>query len=132
VAEIPENVTLADGFVAAPARQLWPRLAELAGWADLFPGWIASINADDDHFTATGPNGQRFDLYPQIDAEMFAADVEVVDELGSADTLRLRVVEVNGGSFVLVAHGRLKGTPQSEWDAKRAAIADALSALPVS
>jgi hypothetical protein len=56
-------------------------------------------------------------------------DVEVVDELGSADTLKLRLLDIPGGTLVLVAHGKLKGTSDVAWAAKRDAVAAGLSAL---
>jgi hypothetical protein len=134
MAEAPNNVALASGFTPVPAIEAFATFADLGRWADHFPGWIATIEflPDDERYTATGPQRERFDLYPQIDEDARTIDVETVDELGSADTLRLRVLDVNGGSFVIIAHGRLKGTPDPQWDAKRAAVADGLAALSVS
>jgi hypothetical protein len=129
MAEAPKNVALASGFVAAPAAGVWQQVSDIAGWPQLFPGWTASIEAEDDRFTATGPRDQRFDIYPNVDDEHFALDAETVDELGSADTLRLRLVSAKGGCFVVVTHGRLNGMPDAEWDAKRDGIAQGLTAL---
>lgn len=104
-------------------------VSDISEWGSLFPGWTAVIKADDDRFTATGPNGERFDLYPKDDEEHHTLDVETVDELGSADTLRLRMLSTTGGCFVVVSHGRLNGMPDAVWEAKREAIAQGLQSL---
>jgi hypothetical protein len=129
VAELPDNYALASGFVAASASAAWERLSDLENWAGVFPDWIAAIVADDDRFTATGPAREKFDLYVQSDPDHRSLDVEVVDELGSADTLKLRILEIPGGSLVLVAHGKLSGTSAIAWERKRDAVAAGLSAL---
>lgn len=126
MAGIPDNVALASEFVVAPAGIVWTLVADVGGWGRLFPGWTASVAVEDDRCSATGPNGERFDLYPQADDERLTLDVETVDELGSADTLRLRVLSAGGGCFVVVAHGRLTGMPEAEWASKRDAVAAGL------
>lgn len=77
----------------------------------------------------TGPSKEKFDFYPRPDAEQRALDVDVVDELGSADTMRLRVLDMPGGALIVVAHGRLAGTSDSAWERKRSGVAEGLSAL---
>lgn len=129
MAEVPNNVSLASGFIPAPPDQAWARLNDPMKWPEVFPGWIASIVDDDDRLTGTGPQKERFDLYSTIDEDALAVDVEVVDELGSADTFRLRVLAVTGGSLVVVTHGRLMGMPDVAWEAKRDAVIAGLAAL---
>jgi hypothetical protein len=129
VADLPDNYAVASGFVAASASDTWEHLRDLENWSAVFPDWIAAIVADDDRFTATGPAREKFDLYVQSDPEQRSLDVETVDELGSADTLKLRILEMPGGSLVLVAHGKLSGTSPVAWAAKRDAVAAGLSAL---
>jgi hypothetical protein len=129
VAALPDNHAVASGFVAASSSDTWEKLRELENWPSVFPGWIASIVVDDDRFTATGPAREKFDLYVSANVENHALDVETVDELGSSDILRLRVLDMPGGSLVLVAHGKLRGTSPAAWAAKRDAIAAGLSAL---
>lgn len=129
MADSPKNVALASGFVSAPVAGVWQQVSDIAAWGELFPGWTAEVVAEDDRFTATGPSRQRFDIYPNVDDSNFALDAETVDELGSADTLRLRLVAAKGGCFVVVSHGRLNGMPDAEWNAKREGIAQGLDAL---
>lgn len=129
MARLPDNHAVASGFVPAKAQDTWRRLRDVAEWPSVFPGWIASIVADDDRFTATGPAREKFDLYPQVDDEQLAIDVETVDELGSADVLRLRVLDMPGGSLVIASHGRLSGTSDKAWDDKRSGIEDGLASL---
>ena len=131
MADLPESYAVASGFAQSRGAEIWELLKEVENWPRVFPGWIASLEADDDRFTATGPQREKFDLYPHPDAEQRALDVECVDELGSADTLRLRVFDIPGGSLVIAAHGRLKGTSDAAWQAKRDAIAEGLSSLSV-
>lgn len=126
---VPNSYAVASGFVAASSSDTWNRLRDLENWPGVFPGWITSIVADDDRFTATGPAREKYDLYVQSDPEHRSLDVETVDELGSADVLKLRVLEMPGGSLVLVAHGKLNGTSAEAWAAKRDAVAAGLSAL---
>jgi len=129
VAQPPGNVVLAWAFVTEPAVIAFERVSELTRWPDLFGGWTAHVAQVEDHFTATGPEGERFDLYPTSDREALAIDVEVVDELGAADTLRLRVIDAPGGCFVVAAHAKLAGTPEAQWHAKRDAVAAGLDAI---
>jgi hypothetical protein len=129
LAALPDNYAVASGFVPATSSDTWAQLSDLENWADVFPGWIASIVLDDDRFTATGPSREKYDLYVRSDPEHHSLDVETVDELGSADTLKLRILDIPGGSLVLVAHGKLSGTSPAAWDAKREAVAAGLSAL---
>jgi hypothetical protein len=129
VAELPDSYAVASGFVAASAAATWERLSDLENWPSVFPEWIASIVADDDRFTATGPAREKFDLYVTSDPEQHSLDIETVDELGSADTLKLRILEIPGGALVFVAHGKLSGTSTVAWAAKRDAVATGLSAL---
>jgi len=129
MASAAENVAIATAFVAAPTARVWQIVADIAEWDHLFPGWTAAVAADDDRFTATGPNGEKFDLYPHDDEERHTLDVETVDELGSADTLRLRVLATHGGCFVVVSHARLNGTPDAQWNAKREAIAAGVESI---
>ena len=129
MAELPDNYAVATGFVPASASDVWARLSDLENWAEVFPSWIASIVLDDDRFTATGPSREKYDLYVQSDIEHLELNVETVDELGSADTLKLRILDIPGGSLVLIAHGKLSGTSQAAWEAKRDAVAAGLSEL---
>ena len=129
MAELPPSYAVASGYLEMKSDDAWRLFKDVAGWAKLFPEWIVSIEDDDDRFTATGPNREVFDLYPKDDDEHHTLDVEVVDELGSADTLKLRVLAMPGGSLVLIAHGKLAGMPNAAWSAKRDAIAQGLHAL---
>lgn len=131
MAELPESIAVASGFVAAPPSDVHEVLADLSRWPSVFPEWIASVVQDDDRFTATGPGREKFDLYAHPDAEAVALDVEVVDELGSADTMRIRVVDAPGGSVVTASHGRLMGMPDAAWATKRDAVAAGLRGLAV-
>jgi hypothetical protein len=129
VADLPDNYAVASGFVPAGSSDVWSHVSDLENFSAIFPEWIAAIEADDDRFHATGPKREKYDLYPQHDAEHHALNIEVVDELGSADTMKLRVLDIPGGSLVLLAHGKLSGTSDSAWVAKRDAVASGLSAL---
>jgi hypothetical protein len=129
VADLPDSYAVASGFIAASSSDAWEKLKDLENWPGVFPGWIASIVADDDRFTATGPAKEKYDLYVHSDPEQHSLDVETVDELGSADILKLRILEIPGGSLVIVAHGKLSGTSLAAWEAKRNAVATGLSAL---
>jgi len=129
LAELPDNYAVASGFVSAPSARVWARLSDLENWAGLFPEWIASIVHDEDRFTATGPSREKYDFYVQSDPEHHALDLETVDELGSADTMKLRILDIPGGSLVLIAHGKLSGTSPAAWEAKRDALAAGLSEL---
>lgn len=129
MAELPDNYAVATGFVPASSSDTWARLNNLENWADVFPAWIASIVWDEDRFTATGPSREKYDLYVQSDPEQHSLDVETVDELGSADTMKLRILDMPGGSLVLIAHGKLSGTSPKAWEAKRDAVAAGLSEL---
>ncbi len=129
---LPDNHAVATGFVATSSSTAWEYLRDLEHWPSVFPGWISSIVADDDRFTATGPGKEKYDLYVHSDPEHHSLDVETVDELGSADILKLRILDIPGGSLVLVAHGKLSGTSPAAWDAKREAVASGLSALSLN
>lgn len=132
MAELPDNIAVARGFVSVPSAIAWPLVSDLARWPEVFPGWIARVEQDGDRFTATGPAREKFDLYPHADDEALTLDVETVDELGSADTLRLRLVDVNGGCAITLAHGRLMGTSDAAWESKREGIQSGLLALSVN
>jgi hypothetical protein len=129
MAELPKNLALASGFVEARAEDVWTMFRDLNEWPKLFSAWIESIEDEDDRFTATGFQREMFDLYAKPDAEQMLMEVEVVDELGSADTLRLRVLSMPGGTLVIAAHGRLNGTSDVAWDAKRDAVDASLKSL---
>lgn len=131
MADLPDSIEVASGFVAASPTDVHTALADLAAWPTVFPEWIASVVQDDDRFTATGPNKEKFDLYAHPDPEAAALDVEVVDELGSADTMRIRIVDAPGGSVVTASHGRLMGMPDAAWTAKREAVAAGLRRLAI-
>jgi hypothetical protein len=120
-------VALAATFVAAGFETVWARLADPAGLAELFPGWLASIAPDDDHFTARGAAGERFDVYPRLNRDEGAADFELVDELGNAELERCRVFPVKtGGCVVLRLSVRWRGIDDASWERQRAALADDL------
>ncbi|MGH2905555.1 MAG: SRPBCC family protein [Solirubrobacterales bacterium] len=129
MAALPDDYALASGYAAVRAAEVWELLRDVENWPRVFPGWIERIEAEDERFTATGPSREKFDLYPHPDAEHRALDVETVDELGSSDTLRLRVLDVPSGSLVVAAHGRLQGTADAAWNQKREAIAAGLDAI---
>ncbi|MGH2960314.1 MAG: SRPBCC family protein [Solirubrobacterales bacterium] len=129
MAELPDNYAVATGFVPASSSDAWALVSDLENWSAVFPEWIASIEFDEDRYTATGPSREKYDLYVQSDPEEHTLDVETVDELGSADTLKLRILDIPGGSLVLVAHGKLSGTSPVAWEAKRDAVAAGLSGL---
>lgn len=128
---LPETYDLARGFVPTKPAAVWDHIRDLENWPGVFPGWIASIETDEDgeRFTATGPAREKFDMYPHADAENRALDIEIVDELGSADTLRLRLLDMPGGTLVIVAHGKLSGSGDAAWAAKRDAIAEGVAEL---
>lgn len=129
--ELPDSIAVASGFAAASPAEVHELLADLSRWPTVFPDWIASVVQDDDRFTATGPGREKFDLYAHPDAEAMALDVEVVDELGSADTMRIRVVDAPGGSVITASHGKLMGMPEAAWAAKRDGVAAGLRGLAV-
>lgn len=125
----PDNVALATAFVAAPSERVFKLLAGLARWPEVFPGWIVSIADEDDRFTATGTGGEMFDLYAHADLDARMIDVEVVDELGAADVLRIRLLDTAGGCFIAAACARVRGVSDADWNRKRGSIADALAAI---
>jgi len=129
LAELPATYDVAAGFVAKSSASAWEHLRDIDNWPGIFPGWIARVEADDDRFHVTGPAKEKYDFYPRSEPERHELDVEIVDELGSADTLKLRVLDIPGGSLVIVAHGRLAGTSDAAWEQKRSGVADGLSAL---
>lgn len=129
MAELPNNYAVASGFVPSSASDAWEFVQDLENWPRVFPDWIASIVFDEDRYTATGPSREKYDLYVQSDPEHHALEVETVDELGSADTLKLRVLDIPGGALVLVAHGKLSGTSPVAWAAKRDGVSSGLSSL---
>ena len=129
MAELPDNHAVATGFLPAKSSAVWERLSDIDNWPGIFPGWIARVENDDDRWHVTGPTKEKFDFYPRPDAEQHALDIEVIDELGSADTLKLRLLDIPGGSLVLVSHGRLAGTSDAAWEFKRTGVAEGLSAL---
>lgn len=129
MAELPQSQDVAAGFAAKAPAETWEFVSDLERWPEIFPGWIARVEADDDRFHVTGPSKEKYDFYPRSEPEQHSLDVEVVDELGSADTLKLRVLAMPGGSLVIVAHGRLAGTSDAAWQQKRAGVEDGLSAL---
>jgi hypothetical protein len=131
MAELPPTYAAEAGFVPASPGDVWEFVRDIENWPRVFPGWVASVVAGDDRFTGTGPAREKFDLYPHSDPELRSLDVEVVDELGSADTLKLRLLDMPGGTLVLVAHGRLSGTSDASWESKRAGIAAGLSELSI-
>lgn len=132
MAELPENIAVASGFVPVPSAIAWALVSDISRWPEVFPEWIARVDPDDDRFTATGPSREKFDLYPHVDEAALTLDVETVDELGSADTLRLRLVDVPGGCAITIAHGRLSGTSDAAWDVKRDGIQSGLLGLSIS
>lgn len=129
MADLPDSYAVASGFVPAKSSDVWERVSDIEVWPTVFPGWIASIKFDDDRHTVTGPNREKYDFYTHPDAERKELDVEVVDELGSADTLKLRLLDIPGGTLVLVAHGKLSGTSDAAWAQKRDGVSAGLSAL---
>lgn len=129
MAALPATYDVAGGFVAKPSSEVWEYLRDIENWPAAFPDWIASVEADDDRFHIVGIGKERYDFYPHADSEQRAIDVEAIDELGSADTLKLRVLDMPGGSLVIVAHGRLAGTSDADWVRKRSGVAEGLAAL---
>lgn len=115
--------------MAKSSADSWEHIRDIENWPAIFPGWIARVEADDDRFHVTGPTKEKYDFYPRSEADRHALDVEIVDELGSADTLKMRVLDIPGGALVVIAHGRLSGTSDAAWERKRAGVADGLSAL---
>ena len=126
---LPDSYDVASGFAPVKPSAIWEQIRDLENWPGYFPGWIASVEAGDDRFTATGPSREKFDMYPHSDAENRALDVEIVDELGSADTLRLRLLDMPGGTLVIAAHGKLSGSGEAAWAAKRDSIAEGVAEL---
>ncbi len=129
MAALPPTYDVASGFVAARAADAFAWVSDLTRWPALFPEWIAAAEADDERWRVTGPGKEKYDFYPHTDPEQRTLDVEVVDELGSGDILRLRVLEMPGGALVLVAHGKLSGTSDAAWVQKRDGVASGLTAL---
>ncbi|MFT4049297.1 MAG: hypothetical protein QM648_05590 [Solirubrobacterales bacterium] len=129
MADLPATYDVAAGFVPAKPIDAWEHVRDIDNWPRIFPGWIARVEEDDERWHVTGPRSEKYDFYPRPESEQRAMDVEVVDELGSADTLRLRVLDMPGGALVVVAHGRLSGTSDSAWAQKRDSVAEGLSAL---
>lgn len=129
MAELPQTYDVAAGFVPTSAAAAWEHVRDIDNWPAIFPGWVERAEADDERWHVTGPGKEKYDFYPHPDGEQRSLDVEVVDELGSADTLRLRVLDMPGGALVVVAHGRLSGTSDSAWAQKRDGIAGGLSGL---
>ncbi len=115
--------------MAVRAADAFAWVSDLTRWPEIFPGWIAAAEPDDERWRVTGPSKEKYDFYPHADAEQRTLDVEVVDELGSGDILRLRVLEMPGGALVLVAHGKLSGTSDAAWEQKRDGVTSGLSAL---
>lgn len=129
MSELPATYDVSAGFIGATSADAWEHLRDLATWPSVFPGWLVSIEVDDDRFHAVGAARERYDFYPRFESEQRSIDVEVVDELGSADTLKLRILDIPGGALVIVAHGRLAGTSDADWERKRMGIAKGLAAL---
>lgn len=129
MADLPETHAVATGFLPAKSSAVWERLSDIENWPGIFPGWISRVEHDDDRWHVTGPTKEKFDFYPRSGEEQHALDVEVIDELGSADTLKLRLLEIPGGSLILIAHGRLAGTSDAAWKFKRDGVAAGLSAF---
>lgn len=128
--EIPDNLALATGYVAAGADRALALLGDLARWPEVFPHWLTAVAAEDEHFNATGSAGERYDLYPHPAEGERGLDVEVVDELGSADVLRLRLIDARGGGcFVVVTASRLAGVSADDWHRVRDALQDGLAGL---
>lgn len=131
MAEAPDNLVFATGFVPAGADAVWPLVSDVTRWVEVFPEWLTEVHDDDDRFHATGANGERYDLYPHPAEDSRGVDVEVVDELGSADVMRLRLIDARGGGcFFIVAGGRLPGVSDSQWQLVRDAIVAGVENLP--
>lgn len=128
--EIPDGLTLAATHLAVPTRAVWSVVADVGRWAEVFPNWLASITADDDRYHAGGVLGQRYDMYPHTDEDALALDVEVVDELGSADVMRVRLIDARAGCFVVVTAARLAGISDADWQRQRDALATGIRNLP--
>lgn len=129
MAELPPTFAVASGFLPVRSSEAWDRLRDLEQWHELFPAWIAAIELDDDRFHVTGPNREKYDFYAHPEPEIHELNVEVVDELGSADTLKMRLLDIPGGTLVIIAHGRLAGTSDAAWAQKRDGVEAGLSAL---
>lgn len=131
MAAAPDNLLLATGHVPAGADDAWRVISDLARWPELFSGWLAEVRDEDDRMHAIGTAGERYDLYPHPAGDSRGIDVEVVDELGGADVLRLRLIDARGGGcFVVIAGGRLPGVGDDQWRRLRDAIAGAVDNLP--
>lgn len=123
--EVPDKLMLATAFCDRPADALWALLSDLTRWPEVFSDWLTSVADEDDRFHATGSAGERYDLYPHPAEDRRGIDVEVVDELGSADMLRLRLIDARGGGcFVVVAAARLAGVSDADWQRVRDALAE--------
>jgi hypothetical protein len=128
--EIPDNLTLATGFLDAGADRAWALLGDPLRWPEVFPDWLTAVRPDDERLNATGSAGERYDLYPHPADDERGIDVEVVDELGSADVLRLRLIDARGGGcFVVVVASRLAGVSDADWQRVRDALRDGLAGL---
>lgn len=123
--EIPDKLTLATAYCERPADAVWTLLGDLTRWPEVFSDWLTAVTDDDDRFHAVGTAGERYDLYPHPAADRCGLDVEIVDELGSADVLRLRLIDARGGGcFVVVAAARLAGVSDADWRRVRKALAE--------
>lgn len=131
MAAAPDNLLLAAGHVPVGADDAWSVINDLARWPELFGDWLAEVRDDDDRMHAVGTGGERYDLYPHPAEDSRGIDVEVVDELGGADVLRLRLIDARGGGcFVVIAGGRLPGISDTQWERVRGAIAGGVDNLP--
>lgn len=131
MAALPNNYDVVAGFVAARPADVFAQLRELENWPSIFAGWIERVESDDDRWSVTGPARERYDFYPNSDVDARTLDVEVVDELGSSDTIRIRVLDMPGGSLVIAAHGQLAGTSDAAWQQKRDAVNRAVLELSI-
>lgn len=113
----------------APADRVWETISDLSRWPEIFSGWLASVTPDDDRFGATGTNNERYDLYPHPAEDRRAVDVEVVDELGSSDVLRIRLIDTRGGCFIVAVAAKLVGVSDDDWQRVSGAIGDGVAAI---
>ena len=126
----PGNVALATAFVEASPDEVYEALADVGSWSRMFAGWLSEVRPEDDRFGATGAEGDRYDLYAHPGEDGRSLDVEVIDELGNADVMRLRVIEARGGGcFAIAAIGRMAGVSDEHWARVRNGVAAGLEAI---
>ncbi|MBI5310828.1 MAG: hypothetical protein HZB14_07380 [Actinobacteria bacterium] len=48
MAEAPDNLVFATGFVPAGADAVWPLVSDVTRWVEVFPEWLTEVHDDDE------------------------------------------------------------------------------------